>query len=614
MIKLKSLEGNDLIRSFRILSKNDKQKVAILLLLQILLGGLDLLGVAAIGLLGLLSISGFEDSSSSARITMVLDSLKMTTLSVQLQVILLGTVSALFFLTKTIFSILITRKVLFFLSNRGAQISSEMISRLLSQPLLAVQARTTQATLYSITSGVSLLTLQVLATSIVLVSDFALLLIMGTGLFLVDPLTSLGTLFVFTLVGFLLFRFTHFRANSLGILNSQLNIKSNEKIIEVLGSYRELVVRNRRSFYSRQIKKVRYELAHSAAELSFMPYVSKYAIESAIVIGALLIGVIQFTLHDALQAAGTIGLFLAAGSRIAPAVLRIQQGLITIRSSLGQAQPTLDLFDSLGGAEWSESDTEKVEDKLDIIHAGFEGTIDIRNVGLKYPGTQKEVLSDISLRINAGSLVAIVGPSGVGKTTLVDTVLGILTPDTGSVLISGLDPISAAAKWPGAISYVPQDVQITRGTIRENIAFGYPSEEATAELISNAIKIAQLESFVESLAKGDSTDLGERGSNLSGGQRQRIGIARAMFTQPLLLVLDESTSALDSKTEIEVTQSIRKLRGTTTILMIAHRLSTIRDADIILYMSEGQVLATGTFEQVRTQVPDFDRQAKLMGL
>jgi ABC-type multidrug transport system fused ATPase/permease subunit len=608
------LERSDFKRSFRILSKNDKYKIAIFLLLQIMLGMLDLLGVAAIGLLGLLSISGLEGSSSSPGVNMALDFLNVSSLSFQSQVVVIGIVAALFLIGKTVFSILITRKVLFFLSNRGAQISSEMISRLLSQPLLAVQSRTTQATLYSITSGVSLLTLQVLATSIVLVSDFALLLIMGTGLFLVDPLTSLATLFVFTLVGFLLFRFTHFRANALGILNSQLNIKSNEKIIEVLGSYRELVVRNRRSFYSKQIRKVRYELAHSAAELSFMPYVSKYAIESAIVIGALLIGVIQFSLHNALQAAGTIGLFLAAGTRIAPAVLRIQQGLITIRSSLGQAQPTLDLYDSLGSAKSPESDTEKVEDKLDIIHAGFEGTIDIKHVGLKYPGNQNEVLSDVNLRINAGSLVAIVGPSGVGKSTLVDTILGILTPDTGSVLISGLDPLSAAAKWPGAISYVPQDVQITRGTIRENIAFGYPPEEATAELVSNAIKIAQLESFVQSLPKGDETDLGERGSNLSGGQRQRLGIARAMFTQPLLIVLDESTSALDSKTEIEVTQSIRKLRGTTTILMIAHRLSTIRDADTIVYLSEGKLLAIGTFEQVRARVSDFDRQAKLMGL
>jgi ABC-type multidrug transport system fused ATPase/permease subunit len=164
------------------------------------------------------------------------------------------------------------------------------------------------------------------------------------------------------------------------------------------------------------------------------------------------------------------------------------------------------------------------------------------------------------------------------------------------------------------MSYVPQDVVIAAGTIRENIALGYPPKEATDELVKSALKIANLEKLIASLPDGINTQVGERGTRISGGQRQRLGIARAMFTRPKLLVLDEATSALDGETEIEISEAIRALRGVTTVIMIAHRLSTVREADIVVYMDNGNVIATGTFEEVRDLVPDFDRQAKLMGL
>jgi ABC-type multidrug transport system fused ATPase/permease subunit len=164
------------------------------------------------------------------------------------------------------------------------------------------------------------------------------------------------------------------------------------------------------------------------------------------------------------------------------------------------------------------------------------------------------------------------------------------------------------------VSYVPQDVAIVSGTIRENIALGYPIEEATDELVMNALKVAHLDEFVASLPHGINTQVGERGARISGGQRQRLGIARAMFTRPYLLVLDEATSSLDGETEASISDAIHALRGSTTVVIIAHRLSTVRNADKVVYLSNGTVLATGTFEEVRTAVPDFDNQAKIMGL
>ena len=597
-------------RSMGVLSRDDQKKVIAVMVLQAGIGALDLLGVVAIGLLGALSVTGLQSRTPGDRVSTVLDFLHIANLSFQLQAILLG-VGALFLLVgRTIISIFFTRRILFFFSRRGAKISSELVARLLSQPLLTILARTTQETVYAVTSGVAIITLQVLATVVVLVSDISLLVVMGIGLFAIDPLTAIGTFLVFSLIAYFLYRFMNVRAGVLGIKNSELSIASNEKIVEVFSSYRESVVRNRRDFYAREIGKLRFSLANVSAESAFMPYVSKYVIETAVVLGALLIGVAQFVLQDVSHAVATLAIFLAAGTRIAPAVLRVQQGSLQIRNGLGAAIPTLELMEMLGNAPMNEN----VDDRVDVIHEGFVSDIYVTNTTLTYPNKTIPAIFDITLAIPAGASVAFVGPSGAGKTTIIDVLLGVLNPDKGSVLISGLPPLLAVAKWPGAVSYVPQDVVIAAGTIRENVALGYPPEAATDELIMSALKVAHLDKFVADLPNGIDTQVGERGAKISGGQRQRLGIARAMFTRPHLLVLDEATSSLDAETEAGISEAIHELRGSTTVVMIAHRLSTVRNADIVVYLSQGQIMAKGTFEEVRSIVPDFDRQAMLMGL
>lgn len=594
----------------QVLSRGDQRKVIAVAILQICLGALDLLGVVAIGLLGALSVTGLQSNQPGDRVSSALRILHISESPFQTQATILGAGAVLLLVGRTVLSIFFTRRILFFLSRRGAMISANLISRLLAQPLLTVQAKTTQETLYAVTRGVELIVLQVLATAVVLVSDLSLLLIMAIGLFVVDPTTAIGTFAIFSSIGYFLYRFMHTRAGALGVKNSELNIISNEKIVEVFGSYRESVVRNRRDYYAREIGRFRFSLADTSAEIGFLPYVSKYVIETSVVLGALLIGAAQFILQDATHAVATLAIFLAAGTRIAPAVLRVQQGSITIRGSLGQASPTLDLIDVLGNSPMIEN----VDDTVDIVHEGFESEIKVTNVTLTYPNKLTPAISDVTLTIPSGVSVAFVGPSGAGKTTIIDVLLGVLNPDKGNVLISGLSPLLAVAKWPGAVSYVPQDVVISAGTIRENVALGYPAEEATDELVMSALKVAHLDEFVSKLPEGLDTQVGERGAKISGGQRQRLGIARAMFTHPHLLVLDEATSSLDAETEASISEAIHELRGSTTVVMIAHRLSTVRNADIIVYLSGGRVMAMGTFDEVRNTVPDFNRQAMLMGL
>jgi len=593
-----------------VLSPSDQRKVMIATTLQILMGMLDLLGVLAIGLLGALAVRGIQPDSPQLGLDKALEFLYISNISLSMQAVVISIAAVVLMVGRTFLSIFFTRRILFFLSRRGAKISSDLISRLLSQSLLTIQSRTTQETLYSVTSGVVTIMLQILATAVVLIADLSLLVIMTIGLFVVDPTTSLSVFFVFSLVGIFLYRLLHVRAGSLGLRYSDLNIRSNAKIVEVFSSYRESVVRNRRDYYAREIGKLRFELADNEAEINFMPYISKYVIETTIVLGALLVGAVQFLMHDAEQALSTLAIFMAAGTRIAPAVLRIQQGSITIRGALGRAAPTFELIESLGSSPLIEN----VDDTIDTQHDGFDSKIEISSISFKYPNKTNKAVDDISLVIPTGASVAIVGPSGAGKTTLIDILLGVLTPVGGGILISGLPPLLAIAKWPGAISYVPQDVVISSGSIRENVALGFPAEEVTDDLVSSALRVAQLDEFIAGLPEGMHTQVGERGARISGGQRQRLGIARAMFTRPHVLVLDEATSSLDGETEAGISEAIQALRGSTTVVMIAHRLSTIRNADWVIYMEQGKILAVGTFQEVRSKIPNFDKQARMMGL
>lgn len=609
--QLKSRLINSIIfRAVLILPRSDRPKIFAVVILQVGLGFLDLLGVAAIGILGALAVTGVQSQQPGNRVSEVLSFFGISDLSFQNQVAILGISAGFILVLRTFLAIFITREIFFFLSRRGAIISSELISKLLTQSLIQIQSRSTQDTLYSVTTGVTSITLGVLGNAIALVSDGSLLLIMIIGLFIVDPIIAITILLFFGSLGFVLYRTMNVKANKLGSLNSQLSIISNEKIVEVLESYRESVVRNRRDYYAREIGKSRLKIADVLAEMQFLPNVSKYVIESGIVIGAVIIAGVQFSFLDARHAVATLSIFLAAGTRIAPAVMRLQQSGIQIQAGIGMSLPTLDLIESLQDVP----EALKVDDSLETIHKGFHAEVELVSVTLTYPNMKICALDDISLTVREGEALAIVGSSGAGKTSLVDVLLGVLPSDCGKVFIAGKPPLEAIAAWPGAISYVPQDVTISNGSIRENIGLGYPIEVATDELVWSALEVAQLSDFVRKLPQGLDTQVGERGTKISGGQRQRLGIARAMFTRPKLLVLDEATSSLDGQTEADISDAIQGLKGTVTVVMIAHRLSTVRNADQVVFMGKGKILARGTFEEVRSAVPDFDSQAKLMGL
>ncbi len=596
-------------RASRFIGRKDQRKILLVIAIQILLSLMDLVGVALVGILGAIAVSGVESQKPGGRIEWALTTVGIAEQSLTFQAVFLGLSAATLLLGRSILTVYFSRKTMKFLSRRGAQVSSNLISRLLRQDLIFIQAESSQKYLYSVTSGVTTIVLGVLGTLINLVSDLALMFVMGIGLFFVDPAMALGSLVLFGFIVSVLYKYLHIRVKELGISDAQLSVAANEKIVEVLSSYRESVVRNSRDFYAKRIANLKFKHADILAELSFLPSISKYVIEAAIVIGALFIGVIQFAKNDATNAVATIAIFMAAGTRIAPAILRIQQGALQIKGSLGSAEPTLKLFESLN----IDFDELKLS-KIDFEHLSFEPHIEISNLHFAYPEQARPALQGINLEIFPGETVAIVGPSGSGKTTLVDVMLGILNPSEGKVEIGKFSPLDAISKFPGGIAYVPQATSIFDTSIRNNIGTGFDEELATDELIWKCLRIANLEEVVLNLPETINTEIGENGTRLSGGQRQRLGIARAFFTNPKLLVLDEATSALDGVTEAGISEEISKIKGTKTVILIAHRLSTVRNADKVVYLSDGQVRSVGTFNEVRNAIPDFADQAKLMGL
>ncbi len=598
------------LRCVEILSISDKRKILLVVVLQILLGFLDLLGVAIIGLLGALSVSTITSSETDSRLMVLLKLVRLEDYSLQYQTFVLGLFAVSLLLTRTFLSVIITKYILVFFSNRAAMISTSLISRLLNESYLVLKKRTSQETLYAVTSGVDQLSMYVLGTAVVVISDLCLLLIVISGLFFLNPVAGSVLVLLFTFIALLLFYLMQARAGELGAQRASLNIQGNSKTLEALSTYRELLVRNRRNYYASEIGVGRLKLSKVTAESAFMPFVSKYVIETAIVIAAALISIIQFALQDATNAVASLAVFLAAGSRIAPSILRVQQGAVQIKSSLAQSIPTLDLIEEIG-IEVLDQDNQS---RIDFDHVGFEPSLRLHEVSFKYPEKSEATLKSISLTIKSGNCVAFVGPSGGGKSTLIDLMLGVLNPDGGEIQLSGLKPIDAISRWPGAISYVPQDVVIIDGSIRENITAGYPADDVVEERIADAIRVSNLSDFLTDLPLGLNSPVGERGQLLSGGQRQRLGIARAMYSNPKLLVLDEATSALDGMTESQVSDELEKLKGSVTLILIAHRLSTVEKADLVVYLANGRIVACGTFKEVKDRVPDFNEQASLMGL
>ncbi len=586
-------------------TKKDQIKIIAVAVLQIGLSILDLISVAFVGLLTALTVNGIQSKKPTGTVSRILSNLRIGELDFQHQAAVLGLAAGSLLILRTILSLVFNKKLLVFLSIRAAKLSSELISKLLKQPILFIQEKSIQETIYLVTVGVVAITTGVIAVGVSILGDIALLAVMLIGLTLVNPIVALVSAVAFGIVGLVLYQLLKHRAAALALNDAGWSIQSNQKLAEVLTSYREAIVGNRREYYTSIISDYRYKMARAQADSMFIPTVSKYVVEMSLVIGSLALAAVQFLLFDAVHAISILAVFLAAGARVAPAILRLQQGAIQIKSNLALAKQTLKLWSKMNEANQSIREL----GYRDSAQLGvFVPSIKLTNVFFQYPNSSDYTIKGINLEIRPGEMVAIAGSSGAGKSTLVDLILGVLEPTQGSAKISDSHPAAVISKYAGQISYVPQDVLIADGNVRSNVALGFPIESVNDELVWAALRAAQLEQFVKNLPEGLDHVIGERGTNLSGGQRQRLGLARGLFTQPKILVLDEATSALDGKTESSITEMLLGLRGSITLIVIAHRLSTIQEAERVIFLKNGAIETEGTFAEVEARIPEFGIQ------
>lgn len=597
--------------AFALLKKNDLKKIKIIMIAQVLLGFLDLVGIALVGLVASLAVSGINSKTPVGVVGQVLEALNLSSISFQAQTAILSSFALCFFVSRTLLSLFFIRKTLFFIARCAAEIAADLFGKILTRSLAGISKHSSQQYVYSLTSGIETLTLRIIGGTITLVADLAsLLLIVGVLVYVNLPMTLVAT-FVVGIMVWILHHLTSNKSRRLGSRYSTVDIASRESLMDSLNAFREISTKGRILHFEDKFRSARHIIAKAMAESTFMPYMGKYIIESSIIIAAFIVAGAQFLLTDAADAITTLSIFMAAGTRLAPAVLRIQQGLMVINNSWGIATSTLQLIKELEAVNCLPG---LLAPKFSDLHKGFDARLELESINFQYPLAKGPTLRNISLEVKPGESIALVGPSGSGKTTLIDLMLGLLIPDSGSVFLSGINPSKAISQWPGAIGYVPQDIYISNATVGENVALGFPIEEIDESKIWRALDQAQVASFISTLGEGLATKLGDRGVKLSGGQKQRLGIARALLTKPRILFLDEATSALDSQTEHDVSEAINGLKGEVTLVFIAHRLSTAKRADRVIYISAGEILAQGSFDEVKRAVPDFQKQAELMDL
>ncbi len=603
----KALPSFTLLRScLNLLEKRDRYLILASALLQMSLVLLDLLGILLIGSIVAIATSAVQGRELPKAITRVIELLNLENFTPQGLATTFGVVAAIALLSKSFLTYYLNLRNLRFLAVREAKISARMAELILKQPITVLQKFGTPEYQHSLTIGANSATVGIIAGSIALSSEFFLQVIMATTLFVFSP----TLLAVFALYFGLLFSILNWvlgsKAKKWSSQITELSIQSNKAIADSLGSYREIVVSGKRDYFITLFQNSREKISEYSVKNSMLGQFSKYVFENSVIVGGILFAAYAFLTKTALEAASLLAIFIAASSRIAPSILKIQLGLLVLKGAMGATSKFFEILEHL------ESRIPTVT-KVDISPMPSSSEITFQSVSFRYPDAHQDALKDFECSFRSNTMTAIVGPTGSGKSTLIDLMLGVLSPTSGNIRIFGISP----EKVPEShirVGYVPQRVYLTDGSIIENICFGESPDEWDESRVWTVLDKVLLKDFVQNLPHRLRTGVGESGSKLSGGQRQRIGIARALYLNPDLLVLDEATSALDAISESEITKTLERVEGELTTVVIAHRLSTVLNADKIVYLHKGQIQGIGTFDELRISIPDFDRQAELMGI
>lgn len=527
-------------KAWNLIPRVEKPQVLILASIQIGVSLIDVIGVMLTGLVGVISVNSLQSGLPSNAVLRVLTILGLEGQPLNRQLQILAGATILILIGKTFASIHFAKLTTRLLSSLSASTSAKILDEYLNLPFSEVRRLTQQEAIFATTRGVNTAILGIVGSAVGFGVDAVLVITLSVVLILISPISGVVFISLFAVIWQILKNQLHKQSELLSKRETEISIETSNLISNSLDSYKELFVLNRLSELISQLTEKRKELGKITAITSFNPQYAKYIFEFGIVAITFSVTAIQLWQYDASRAAGTITLFVAAGARMSPALLRMQQNFLILSSSAGAAGPTLALSEQL-----RKFGAQKPFDVSSATNRKFVPEIDLVNLCFSYDGSKK-VINNLNLTVNPGDFLAITGPSGVGKSTLIDLCLGILQPVSGSISISGISPFAAIKMWPGKIAYVPQSVHLANMSLRDNITFFSNVTEGVDQRCLSVLAQAGLAEEFAKMKLTLDTILGSDQNSLSGGQVQRIGIARALFSNPDLLILDESTSSLDA--------------------------------------------------------------------
>lgn len=590
--------------SLGFMSRRERTVFFTLITFRALIGILDVLGIVLVGLVA--SIGATQLGPAGGTTTLLgftIPQLDSTGVLI-LVLLVLGV-----FIVKAVLAIGLSWLISRFIAGIEVRNAHRLTEYLLRGSLENAKRYSKAQFQYAITGGSNWAFTGILNNVASIITESFLLFIVAVAFFVVDPLTALFAILYFgiTVVGM-----QFFIARSLKRAGNDAadgTVDATNAISDTLDTFREISVLAKQDLFLERIHTSRQRIAHSGAVLQFLGGMPRYVVETALILGVVVFVGVQLLSGDLASGLATLGIFLAGAVRIMGSLLPLQTAVAALKINAERSRSALELLQEL-----PDQDVEPVDVAPATVHgdSGSGLAVKIAGVRYRYSESTDDTLRGIDLTFPSGQYAAVIGPSGAGKTTLVDLILGLVAPTTGTVAIGGVEPTALRAIAPGAVSYVPQKPGLVSGTIAENIALGVDVAQIDQKLLAKVVDDAFLGDFIASLPDGLNTSVGKQVDALSGGQIQRIGLARALYARPRLLILDEATSGLDASSEAFIGDSLAKLRDTVTVIVIAHRLSTVQHADVVHVLEGGKIIASGDFKAVQASVPMVAEYVKLM--
>jgi ATP-binding cassette subfamily C protein len=598
---------NTVQNALAFMSPKERAKYFTFLGLRSFVALFDLLGILAIGFLAT-SIALFITLGSDTR--RVIDLAGITIPAVTAQTLpFVAVLILVLFLIKAVVSILLTRQLAYFLARIEARSARTVAARAFGSGLGAARLHSKEEIYFAVQNGSPAAFNSVLNAAGTIVAEGVLFLFVIASFFFVDPIAALGALAYFVLIASVIQLFLGNLMQKASIRSAEGTVAANTAVGDLSEVLREATITGRRDFFFDKIHSARIKASSSTASQVTLGGMPRYIVETALVVVVALFVLWQSASGDLVKAAGTLGVFLSGGLRLTASLLPLQSALLTIKQSIPVAEKALRFL-----SQEVEFSTQRIDNSGESPAPDLAVKVELRKVVFRYPQANSRTHFEFDLRVQPGQQVALIGPSGSGKSTLADLILGLAKPTSGQVLIDGAPPEDSIRKYPGRLGYVPQSPGMILGTVSENIALGVPGDKVDQARLNSAINSAHLTKVLGQLSDGANTNLGKRRDELSGGQLQRIGLARALYSEPGLLVMDEATSALDAESENEINKALEDMRGKVTVVLIAHRLNTVQRSDVVFLLEEGRITASGTFPELLKSNKAVQNLAKLMSI